>query len=108
MNTESKFIETSRAMNDDVKNYIDQRDTIVEQRIKLWIMSSVVVQILTLLPVIFFLGGIYQNLNASLTMLSNQQKTMDSRAEWMRVRELREREIRQWAITRGFKPSEGN
>ena len=107
MTAETDF-QKSRTMNAEIKEYIDQRDTIVEQKIKLWIMSYVAVQILALLPVIFFLGGIYQNLSASMTILSNQQKVMGSRAEWMRVREVREKELRQWAVTKGFKPTEDN
>lgn len=93
-------------MNEDIKSYIDQRDTIVEQKIKLWIMSSVLAQIALLLPIIFLLGGIYQNLNASASVLAAQQADNSRQTAWMQEREATERELQQWAITKGFKPSQ--
>ena len=91
-------------MNEDIKSYIDQRDTVVEQKIKLWIMSSLIAQVMALAPIIFFLGGIYQNANSSLDLLKAQ--TVVSSDIMLRVRaiEERDREVRAWAKTKGFIP----
>lgn len=91
-------------MNDDIKTYIDQRDTVVEQKIKLWILSSVIAQIMAMLPIIFFLGGIYQNANASLDLLKNQKIVSDSIVARVQNSEERGREMRAWAKTKGFIP----
>jgi len=93
-----------QAMNEDIKDYIDQRDTLVEQKIKLWILSSVVAQVLALTPIIFFLGGIYQNANTSLDLLKSQKAISDVALMRIRATEDREREVRAWAKTKGFMP----
>lgn len=91
-------------MNSDLKDYIDQRDTVVEQKIKLWIMSSVIAQVFVFLPVIFLLGGIYSNANSSLEILKDQQKTTALANARLDALEARQREIRAWALTKGFIP----
>lgn len=95
---------TRASMNEDIKNYIDQRDTVVEQKIKLWILSSVIAQVIAMIPIIFFLGGIYQNANASLALLKEQKIASD--AAGLRIQQLedRQREVRAWAKTKGFIP----
>lgn len=95
---------TRQAMNDDIKSYIDQRDTVVEQKIKLWILSSVIAQVMAMLPIIFFLGGIYQNANASLDLLKNQKLASDTAILRIQGLEDRQREVRAWAKTKGFIP----
>lgn len=95
---------TRQAMNEDIKNYIDQRDTVVEQKIKLWILSSVIAQVIAMLPIIFFLGGIYQNATASLDLLKNQKVVSDLAAVRIQALEDRQREVRAWAKTKGFIP----
>jgi len=91
-------------MNEDIKTYIDQRDTVVEQKIKLWILSSLIAQIVTLLPIIFFLGGIYQSANSSLELLKNQQVSADLVLRRLDMIEARQLEMRSWAKTKGFIP----
>ncbi len=91
-------------MNEDIKNYIDQRDTVTEQRIKLWIMSSIIAQVLTLAPIIFFLGGIYQSANTSLELLKAQVVVSELLAKRVTLIEDREHEMRSWAKTKGFRP----
>ncbi len=91
-------------MQEDIKYYIDHRDTMVEQRIKLWILSSVIAQIVALLPIIFFLGGIYQSANTSLSILKDQKALSDDSVRRLERLEVRQRELRAWAVTQGFKP----
>lgn len=95
---------TRFAMNEDIKNYIDQRDTVVEQKIKLWILSSVVAQIVALMPIIFFLGGIYQNANRSLEILNSQTEIASRMATRIQDIEERQREARAWMKSKGFIP----
>lgn len=95
---------TRAAMNEDIKTYIDQRDTVVEQKIKLWILSSVIVQVVALVPIIFFLGGIWQNANASLDLLKTQKIASDDTIRRVAGVEDRQREMRAWAKTKGFIP----
>lgn len=97
-------IQTRAAMNEDIKNYIDHRDTLTEQKIKIWILSAVVAQIISMLPIIFFLGGIWQNANASLDLLKNQKLVTDATLIRVQAIEEREREMRAWAKTKGFIP----
>lgn len=92
------------AMNEDIKSYIDQRDTVVEQKIKLWIMSSLIAQVMALAPIIFFLGGIYQNANTSLELLKSQKIASDDITKRVQLIEDRDREVRAWAKTKGFMP----
>lgn len=92
------------AMNEDIKNYIDQRDTVTEQKIKLWILSSVIAQVMAMLPIIFFLGGIYQNANQSLDLLKSQKIVSDAAIVRITAIEDRQREMRAWAKTKGFMP----
>lgn len=93
-----------QAMNEDIKSYIDQRDTVVEQKIKLWIMSSVIAQVIALAPIIFFLGGIYQNANTSLELLKAQGIVADGLTKRVTAIEDRQREGRAWAKAHGFIP----
>jgi hypothetical protein len=91
-------------MNEDIKQYIDQRDTVVEQKIKLWIMSSLIAQVMALAPIIFFLGGIYQNANSSLELLKIQKVGTDDLSRRVTQIEERQREARAWSKTKGFIP----
>lgn len=95
---------TRAAMNEDIKIYIDQRDTVVEQRIKLWILSSLVAQVVALAPIIFFLGGIYQNANQSLDLLKSQKIVSEAMLIRVQAIEDHQREMRAWAKTKGFAP----
>jgi hypothetical protein len=74
-NKDDKMLETLR-------EYIDNRDSVVEQKIKLWIITSVLVNVLAVLPVIFFLGGIYQNANTSLELLKKDQIDIAETKRW--------------------------
>lgn len=91
-------------MQTDIKDYIDQRDTVVEQKIKLWIMSSVLAQVFVFVPVIFLLGGIYSNANSSLEILKQEQTQAIVTNNRLDAIEARQREFRSWAKTKGFIP----
>jgi len=91
------------ALSDELKDYINDRDKSVEQRVKFWVVGAALTNVLALLPVIFFLGGIYQNANASLDLLKEQQKELAQRGLWMQDRERFELAVELWAEPKGFK-----
>lgn len=91
-------------MNDDDKEFIRQLDLDVERRLKLWIISAVLAQVLTLMPVIFLLGGIYSDGRAAVKMLEQQQSELAQRGRWMQDRERWEMTMEAWAQSEGFKP----
>ncbi len=89
----------------DIKDYIDERDSLVEERVKSWLTRAVLVQIVALLPVIFFLGGIYQQNGAALKILEQQQAELTRRGNWMSERERWEQAVeQQWPGRSAFNP----
>ena len=91
-------------LTEELKEYIDQRDTAVEHRIKLWVFGSILTQIIALLPVIFFLGGIYSDGRSAVKMLEEQQNELRQRGTWMQDRERWEMTIEIWAKQNGYEP----
>ncbi len=87
-----------------LKDYIDNRDAATEQKIKLWVMGAVLAQIAVWIPVVFFIGGIYQSVLASNEQVKVSQKELATYAVWMNDREKWEQAIEQWAEPKGFKP----
>lgn len=77
-------------MLESVKEYIDSRDSIVEQKIRLWIITSVLVNIVALVPVIFLLGGLYQNGTAALDLLKQDRIDIADSKAWHTHAEKRE------------------
>lgn len=93
------------ALTNDDKEFIRQLDVDVERRLKLWIVSAVLAQVLTFLPVIFFLGGIYTDGRAAVQMLRDQRAELEQRGAWMQDRERWEMSIEVWAERNGYEPS---
>lgn len=89
----------------DIKDYIDERDGLVEERVKAWLVKAVLIQVVSFIPVIFFLGGIYFQNNAALELLRNQQRVIETRGKWMSDRERWEQAVeQQWPGPRQFSP----
>lgn len=89
---------------DDLKEYIDQRDTAVEQRIKLWILGSILTQLLAMAPIVFFLGGIYSDGRAAVELLQNQDEEIAAIRTAQRERERWQLSIEIWAKSKGYEP----
>lgn len=89
-------------LNDTDTVFIKQLDLDVERRIKFWIVSAVLAQVITLLPVIFFLGGIYSDGRVALNMLQEQQMELARRGNWIQDREKWEMAMENWATPKGF------
>lgn len=79
----------------DIKQYIDERDAMVEERVKGWLIRAVLAQLVTMLPVIFFLGGIYAQNAAALDLLKAQQSELAQSGRWMDERERWEQAVEQ-------------
>lgn len=75
-----------------------------ESKLKLWVIGGVATQLLAVLPIIFFLGGIYNTNATALEMLKKQQTQMEERGRWMSERERWEQSVEQWAEPKGFAP----
>lgn len=91
----------STAITTDIKEYIDERDTEmverVETRVKSWVVRAVLGHLVTFLPMLFFLGGIYYQNNAALKLLERHQIELAERSRWMAERERWETAVElQW------------
>lgn len=78
--------------------------TVSEHKLKLWVIGGVITQLIPMLPIIFFLGGIYNTNSAAITMLQKQQTQLEQRGQWMNERERWEQSIEQWAEPKGYVP----
>lgn len=88
----------------DLESDIDVKIDNAVTRMKFWVISAVLTQLLAMLPVIFFLGGIYSTNNAALAILNKQQAEIERRGQWMNERERWEQGVEQWAAPKGFVP----
>ena len=90
------------------KIYIQEQDAQVAQRLKLWIISTALVNVIALfaflMPVIFYLGGIYKTSLDTVKLIERQQSTLDQRGQWMQDRERWELAIEIWAKSKGYQP----
>lgn len=91
-------------MKSDLERQVDSKIDAAVTKMKFWVISAVATQLLAMLPVIFFLGGIYSTNNAALTILEKQQSVLEQRAAWMNEREKWEQGVEQWATPKGFTP----
>ena len=88
----------------DLKAFVVERDNAVETRMKLWVIGATLTQVLALVPVIFFLGGIYSKIDASLDLQNQQQTELNKRGEWMQERQRWEDSVEMWAVPKGYVP----
>ena len=83
---------------------IDAKVDAAVVKMKFWVISAVMTQVVAMLPIIFFLGGIYNTNNTALEMLRKQQGLLEKRGEWMNQRDRWEQSIEQWAEPKGYQP----
>lgn len=74
-----------------------------ENKLKLWVIGGVLTQLVAALPVIFFLGGIYNTNNSALDMLRKQQTILDQHSEWMYQRERWGQAVELWGEPKGLR-----
>lgn len=98
-------------LHDDIAILKEELDRRIENKIdaavtkmKFWVISAVLTQIVAMLPVIFFLGGIYTTNTAALDSIRKLQTVLEQRGTWMSERERWEQSVEQWAGPKGFEP----
>ncbi len=91
------MVTTLSELEDHLKQFVQDQDKLHEGRLKIWIMTAVIMQVVPLITIAFFLGGIYQNLNGSLRQISAQQVQLARNEQWMRQRERWELSVEIWA-----------
>lgn len=96
--------EDLEALKNDLERQVDTKIDAAVTKMKFWVISAVLTQILAMLPVIFFLGGIYSTNNAALAILEKQQAILEKRGAWMTERERVEQALEQWAEPKGYVP----
>ena len=83
---------------------IDSKIDAAVTKMKFWVISAVLTQIVAMSPVIFFLGGIYNTNNTALDLLRKQQSVIEKRGDWMNEREKWEQSMELWAGPKGYQP----
>ena len=96
--------EQLRQLEERIDAKIDNKIDAAVTKMKFWVISAVLTQIVAMSPVIFFLGGIYNTNSAALDMLRKQQVLLEKRGEWMSERERWEQSVELWAEPRGYQP----
>ena len=96
--------EDLEALKIDLHKQIDTKIDAAVTKMKFWVISAVLTQIAAMLPVIFFLGGIYSTNAAALDILEKQQSVLEQRGAWMNEREKWEQSVEGWAGPKGFVP----
>ena len=98
-------------LHDDIEKLKEQLDHRIDSKIdaavtkmKFWVISAVLTQIVAMLPVIFFLGGIYTTNTAALDSIRKVQTVLEKRGTWMSERERFEQAVEQWAEPKGYVP----
>lgn len=79
-----------------IREHVAAQDKMLESRLKMWIMSAIVLQIIPLVTIAFFIGGIYQNLNSSIALIQTQQQQLAANARWMQNRRQWELSVELW------------
>lgn len=79
-----------------LREHVAAQDKMLESRLKMWIMSAIILQIIPLVTIAFFIGGIYQNLNSSITLIQSQQQQLAANSRWMQDRRQWELSVELW------------
>lgn len=88
---------------------IDTRILAAEQRIKLWIVSSVLGYMVTLIgigaPMIWYMSSLNSQFADAIQIVNRSEQTLQQRGLWMQDREVWENEVERFLIDEfNFKP----
>ena len=86
----------------DIERDIERKIDAAVTKMKFWVISAVLTQVAAMLPVIFFLGGIYTTNTAALDSIRKLQTVLEQRGAWMSERERFEQAVEQWAEPKGY------
>lgn len=90
------MLDDLQKLKEDLQDHVATQDKILEGKLKMWIMSAVVLQIVPLVTIAFFIGGIYQSLNSSMSLVKEQQRELTARGQWMQERAQWELAVEIW------------
>ena len=74
-----------------LKSHVETQDKLLEGKLKMWIMSAIIINVIPLVTIAFFIGGIYQSLNTSIKSSQDQAQQLAANERWMQER-------RQWEL----------
>ncbi len=86
-------------LEDHIKQFVHDQDKLLESRLKIWIMTAVIMQVVPLVAIAFFLGGIWQNLNANILVIQSQQTQLEAQTKWNDHVERWQHDVGMWAST---------
>lgn len=98
------FSEEIAALKSDIERDLQVQVDATVTKMKFWVVSAVLTQLVAMLPVIFFLGGIYSTNADALETIKKTQAVLEQRGAWMNERERWEQSMEQWAGPKGFQP----
>lgn len=85
-----------RQLKEELQIHVQTQDLLLESKLKMWIMSAVVLQVVPLITIAFFIGGIYQSLNSSMALVQQQQVDIRASRDWMQERAQWELSVEIW------------
>lgn len=85
-----------KQLKDELQEHVQTQDLLLESKLKMWIMSAVVLQVVPLITIAFFIGGIYQSLSSSMSMVQQQQNDIRASRDWMQERAQWELSVEIW------------
>lgn len=85
-----------RQLKEELQEHVQTQDLLLESKLKMWIMSAVVLQVVPLITIAFFIGGIYQSLSSSMSVVQQQQSDIRASRDWMQERAQWELSVEIW------------
>lgn len=92
------------ALSQEDRDFIQREDQSLRLSLENRLTKVVLGQIISALPVIFFLGGIYFEGRSAVDMLREQKNDTAIVKIWMHERELASNRMEEWAVTEGYNP----
>ena len=93
-------------MENRLKSHAETQDRALEAHLKVWILSALVAHLVPLISIAFFLGGIYNDMNDTKSLIAEQRVAAAEQRVWMEERRRWELSIELWAAQQKppFKP----
>lgn len=89
-------------VDDATREYVIDKTSAIESRIKLWVIGGVCANLIPIIGVAYMLGGISQDFKQGVRQLGEQQLQMASDRTWRIKFEQRQMGVEQWAKTKGY------
>lgn len=92
------------ALSQEDREFIQREDMALKMSLENRLTKVVLGQIVSALPVIFFLGGIYFEGKSAVELLKSQKNDVQTMQIWMHEREVATNRLEEWAIEEGYEP----